>query len=188
MCGILNIALRYLNIILITAYLSTLTSCERIKKKGGIVVDKAKETVAETKKSIGNKKNQVTDRIFPIYNSDKADTEFNRKRFKEHLQVDLTDDIKDIYAYGDFLGIDYKVLIAFTCDQSTIDRIIEVKKMQLTTSKDDDGLLFLDEFKWWDKDKIEVLEPFKVGKEQEYWQYLWYDPKTKQAFYEEFSL
>jgi hypothetical protein len=170
LCGILNIALRYLNIILITAYLSTLTSCERIKKKGGIVVDKAKETVAETKKSIGNKKNQVTDRIFPIYNSDKADTEFNRKRFKEHLQVDLTDDIKDIYAYGDFLGIDYKVLIAFTCDQ------------------DDDGLLFLDEFKWWDKDKIEVLEPFKVGKEQEYWQYLWYDPKTKQAFYEEFSL
>jgi hypothetical protein len=60
--------------------------------------------------------------------------------------------------------------------------------MKLTTSKDDDGLLFVDEFKWWDKDKIEVLESYKVGKESEYWQYLWYAPKTKQAFYEEFSL
>ena len=104
------------------------------------------------------------------------------------MQVDLTSDVKNIYAYGDFLGADYKVLIAFTCDQATIDEIIAAKKMQLTTTKDDDGLFFLDEFRWWDKDKIELFEPYKFGKEAEYWEYLWYNPKTKQAFYEEYSL
>ena len=104
------------------------------------------------------------------------------------MQVDLTSDIKNIYAFGDFLGADYKVLIAFTCDQETIDKIIFTKKMQLTALKDDDGLLFSDTFSWWDKDNIRTLKPYKAGKEAEYWQYLWYDPKARRAFYEEFSL
>jgi hypothetical protein len=180
--------LRYSQTILTLAFLLTLFSCDRIKRKGDAVVDKTKRTVSQTTQKISDKKNQLVDNVFPTYDNGKADTENNKKRFKEHLQVDLTSDVKDIYAYGDFLGVDYKVLIAFTCDQTTIDKIIAVKKMQLTTSKDDDGLFFLDEFKWWDKDKIELLEPYKVGKEAEYWQYLWYDPKTGQAFYEEYSL
>ena len=180
--------LRYSKNILTIAFLLTLLSCDGVKKKGDSVVDKTKETVSEAKQKISDKKNQLVDKVFPTYDNGKADTENNKKRFKEHFQVDLTNDVKNIYAYGDFLGADYKVLIAFTCDQTTIDKIIATKKMQLTTSKDDDGLLFLDEFKWWDKDKIELLEPYKIGKEAEYWQYLWYDTKTRQAFYEEFSL
>ena len=180
--------LRYSKNILTLAFILTLFSCDRIKRKGDAVVDKTKQAASQTKQKISDKKNQLIDKVFPTYDNGKADTESNKKRFKEHLQVDLTSDVKNIYAYGDFLGADYKVLIAFTCDQSTVDKIIAAKKMQLTTSKDDDGLFFLDEFKWWDKDKIELLEPYKVGKEAEYWQYLWYDPKTRQAFYEEFSL
>ena len=86
------------------------------------------------------------------------------------------------------MGIDYKVLIAFTCDKSTIDKIIAGKNMQLSTTEHDSGLFFLDQFNWWDKDKVEFLQPYKVGKDAEYWQYLWYDPKSKQACYEEFSL
>lgn len=170
------------------AFILTLFSCDRIKSKGDAVVDKTKQAASETKQKISDKANNLGDKVFPTYDNGKADTENNKKRFKEHLQIDLTSDIRNIYAYGDFLGADYKVLIAFTCDQATIDKVIAVKKMQLTTSKDDDGLFFLDEFKWWDKDKIELLEPYKVGKEAEYWQYLWYDPKTRQAFYEEYSL
>lgn len=180
--------LRYSKNILTLAFILTLFSCDRIKREGDAVVDKTKQAASETKQKISDKKNQLIDKVFPTYDNGKADTENNKKRFKEHLQVDLTSDVKNIYAYGDFLGADYKVLIAFNCDQATADKIIVAKKMQLTTSKDDDGLLFLDEFKWWDKDKIELLEPYKVGKEAEYWQYLWYDPKTRQAFYEEFSL
>ena len=166
----------------------TLSSCDRLKRKGHQVVDKTQEKVSETKQKISDKKDQLVDKVFPTYDNVKPDTENNKKRFKEHLQVDLTDDVKNIYAYGDFLGVDYKVLMAFTCDNSTIEKIIAAKKMQLTTSKDDDGLFFLDEFKWWDKDKIELLEPYKVGKDRKYWQYLWYDKKGKIAYYEEYSL
>jgi hypothetical protein len=180
--------LHYSKNILTLAFILTLFSCDRIKRKSDAVVDKTKHTASETKQKISDKANNLVDKVFPTYDNGKADTENNKKRFKEHLQVDLTSDIRNIYAYGDFLGADYKVLIAFTCDQATIDKVIAVKKMQFTTSKDDDGLFFLDEFKWWDKDKIELLEPYKVGKEAEYWQYLWYDPKTRQAFYEEYSL
>jgi hypothetical protein len=174
--------------ILTIAFLVTLSSCDRLKRKGHDVVDKTQEKVSETKKKISDKKSQLVDKVFPTYDNGKPDTESNKKRFKEYLQVELTDDVRNIYAYGDFLGADYKVLISFSCDKSTIEKIISIKKMQLTTSKDDDGLFFLDEFKWWDKDKIELLEPYKVGKEAEYWQYLWYDKKNNTAFYEEYSL
>ncbi|MDQ3279447.1 MAG: hypothetical protein M3Q06_14055 [Bacteroidota bacterium] len=180
--------MRYSINILTLASILTLFSCDRIKRKGDAVVDKTKQAASATKLKISNKVNNEVDNVFPTYDNGKADTENNKKRFKEHLQVDLTSDVKNIYAYGDFLGADYKVLIAFVCDKATFEKIIAVKKMQLTTSKDDDGLFFLEEFKWWDKDKIELLEPYKVGKEAEYWQYLWYDPKTRQTFYEEYSL
>jgi hypothetical protein len=173
---------------LILAILITLFSCGRIKSKGNKIITATKETAAETRQKVSDKKDQLIDKVFPLYDSDKPDTKSNRKRFSEHLQVEPTDDVKNIYAYGDFLGADYKVLIAFSCEKATFYKIIAAKKMQLTTTKDDDGLLFLDEFKWWDKDKIELLEPYKVGKEAEYWEYLWYDPRTKQAFYEEYSL
>lgn len=180
--------LHYSKNILTLAFILTLFSCDRIKRKGDAVVDKTKQAASETKQKIRDKANPLVDKVFPTYDNGKADTENNKKRFKEHLQVDLTSDVKSIFTYGDFLGADYKVLIAFTCDQSTVNKIIAAKKMQLTTSKDDDGLRFLDEFKWWDKDKIELLQPYKVGKETENWQYLWYDSTTKQAFYEEYSL
>lgn len=183
-----NSTMRYSINILILAFVLAVFSCNRIKRKGDAVLEKTKQTASETKQKISDKANNLVDKVIPTYDNDKADTESNKKRFKEHLQVDLTSDIRNIYAYGDFLGVDYKVLIAFTCDQSTVDRIIAVKKMELATTKDDNGLLFLDDFKWWDKEKIEMLEPYKIGKEAEFWQYLWYDPKTKQAFYEEFSL
>ena len=169
-------------------FLLTLLSCDRLKRKGNSLVDKTKKTASKINEKIIDRKNKFVDKVFPNYDYDKADTENNKKRFKEHLQTDVTDDVKNIFAYGDFLGVDYKVLIGFTCDQTTIEKIITIKKMQLTTAKDDDGLIFLDEFKWWNKYKIELLDPYIVGKKTEYWQYLWYDKKTKQAFYEEFSL
>lgn len=172
---------------LILALSLALFSCDSINRKGDKVFDKTKEQLAETTQKIRDKKDQVIDEVFPSYDSDKPDTKNNKKRFKEHLQIEPTADIKNIYAYGDFLGIDYKVLIAFNCEQATIDKIVNVKNMRRTT-KDDIGLFFLDEFKWWNKDSVKMPEPYKVGKDAQYWQYLWYDGKTKQAFYEEYSL
>ena len=155
----------------------TFLSCDRVKQKGHNVVKSTKEIAA----------NQV-DKAFPSYNAGSPDTKHNKKRFEEHLQVKQTPDVSNIYAYGDFIGADYKVLIAFSCDSSTIRNIIQRKGMKPTEAKDDDGLFFSGEFEWWNKDQIEILEPYKVGKEGEWWQYLWYNPKTKQAWYEEFSL
>jgi hypothetical protein len=175
------------SIIAITTLLSLL-SCDRIKNKGGAIVDKSKQAISTTKQKISDKKDKLIDQVIPTYDYNKKDTESNKKRFSEHLKVDLTPDVKNIYTYGDFLGIDYKVLIAFTCEQATINKIVTAKKMKLTTEADDSGLMFGEEFTWWDKEKIDKLTPYKVGKELEYWQYLWYDAKTKQAFYEEFSM
>ncbi len=108
--------------ILTIAFLATLFSCDRLKRKGHNVVDKTQEKIIETKQKINDKKNQLVDNVFPTYDNGKPDTENNKKRFKEHLQVDLTNDVKNIYTYGDFLGADYKVLISFSCDTTTLKK------------------------------------------------------------------
>ncbi|HSC54990.1 MAG TPA: hypothetical protein VLC98_15260 [Phnomibacter sp.] len=174
--------------ILTLAFIVSFFSCDRIKRKGYDSVDKTKEVASDTKQKISKKAGELVDKVILKPAIDTPNTERDKKRFRDYVLTEPSNDVTNIHSYGDFFGSDYKVLIAFTCNQSTIDRIIATKKMQLTTTKDDDGLFFLDEFPWWDKDKIELLEPYKVGKENEYWKYLWYDPKTKQAFYEEFSL
>jgi hypothetical protein len=120
--------LRFLIYILTLAFIVILCSCDRVKRKGHEVVDKTEETLNEAKQKAAKKKDQLIDKVFPTYDHDKADTENNRKRFKEHLQIDLTSDIKNIYAFGDFFGADYKVLVAFTCDKATIDKIVSTKK------------------------------------------------------------
>jgi len=180
--------LRFTIYILTIAFLATLFSCDRLKRKGHEAIDETQEKIGETKQKIIDKKDQLVDKVFPIYDNSKPDTENNKKRFKEHLQVDLTDEIKNIYTYGDFLGADYKVLISFSCDTTTLNKIVKTKAMTLSTTDNDEGLFFLDEFPWWDKKVIAKIKPFKVGKEYEHWQYLWFDKKNKTAYYEEFSL
>ena len=67
-------------------------------------MDKTKQSASETKQKISNKANNLVDKVFPTYDNGKADTENKKKRFKEHLRVNLTSGVKNIYAYGDFLG------------------------------------------------------------------------------------
>jgi hypothetical protein len=167
--------------IFIIGLITLFLSCNRIVKKSEEVVDNAKEKIIE-------KKDDLVDKVFPVYDHSAPDTDNNKKRFKEHLQIDITNDVKNIYSYGDFLGADYKVLFTFTCNQASIDKIIGIKQMQLSQSGFDSGLYFSNDLKWWDADKIKRIVPHKSGVESEYWQYLWYDAKTRQAFYQEFSL
>jgi hypothetical protein len=176
--------MHFIKPILILAFGILLFSCDRVKRKGRQLSDKASKEIDQAKQKISDKK----DKLFPAYDSGKPDTESNRKRFKEHLQVAVSEDVKDIYTYGDFLGVDYKVLIAFTCDTSTIARIVQAQGLELSQQDMDTGLFFLDELPWWDKKIIENIRPYKQGKEYEYWKYLWYDVKNKKAYYEEFSL
>ena len=166
---------------ILTILCLTILSCDRIKNKGQEIADK-------TEQKVKSKSKDLVDKAIPQFDPDKADTKYNKKRFEEYLEVKLTPDIKEIYCFGDFLGIDYKVLFSFTCDSTTIKRIIDKKKLELTNENSDNGLLFMDDFNWWNKEKIEKVRPFKKGKENEYWQYLWYDKDSKKAYYEEFSL
>ncbi len=117
------------------------------------------------------------------FDSNKPDTDRNKKRFQEYLEIDLTQDVSNIYCDGD-LGPDYSVLFSFNCDSSTVGRII--KKKNLRISKDyDDGLFFLKEYSWWHKEQIEKIRPYKNINKGKLSQYLWYDKETKKAYYEE---
>lgn len=163
-------------------------ACDKIKRKGSYLADKANNKIEDAKQTIIDKKDSLVDKVFPRYDFDSSGTESNKKRFREHLKIPISSDIKEIYTYGDFLGIDYKVLIAFKCERATIEKIAEVKKMKQYSVSDNHAMKFAVDFNWWDQEKIDTIKPYKVGEEGEYWQYLWYDPILKQAFYEEYSL
>lgn len=165
-----------------------LSSCNRLKKKGNDTLDKTKKVVSNAKEKVHRKANEFLDSVILKPSVDTPNTNRDNKCFKECLLADIPTDVKNINTYEDYFGADYKVLIAFTCNPSTIDKIVASKKMELTTKEDDNGLNFMAEFPWWDKRKIQSLKPYKVGKEYEYWKYIWFDPKTKQAYYEEYSL
>lgn len=151
-------------------------SCNKIERKSKQIVNKTK-----------NYTSRQIDKIFPSYDSHKPDTENNKRRFKTHLRFKPTGDVKNLYAYGDFLGADYKVLMAFICDSSTVSRIIQEHEMQLVNELDG-GLIFGETFEWWNEEKIEKIKPYKFGVDAEYWKYLWYDSLNNQAYYQEFSL
>lgn len=169
------------NYLILIIFALTIFSCDRIKNKG-------KEIAEKTEQKAKSKTTDLIDKAFPRFDSDKADTKYNKKRFEEYLEVKLTSDVKEIYSFGDFLGIDYKVLFSFTCDSTTIQRIVEKKGMEQTNENDDYGLHFGDDFPWWNKERIKEIKAFKKGEEYKFWQYLWYDKDSKIAYYEEFSL
>jgi len=174
-------------IFIFTLYLVLCAACNRVRHKEKAIVEEAKQAARSTKHAIVDKKDAVLDKLDPGYDSDEPDTKANKKRFKERLRVDVTPDVTNIYAYGDFFAIDYKVLMSFSCNQATADKIIAAHKMKLS-QEFDDGLGFSDNFNWWNKGKIAVIKPYKFGKELAYWEYFWYDKKTGQAWYEEYSM
>jgi len=111
----------------------------------------------------------------------------NKRKFKKNLGVELTPDVKDIRYYSDFIGIDFSVYLAFTCDSSTIQRIIKEKGLQLADDKDMGGLSGY--LNWWDQKKINTIRPYKRGDGyKEVCQYLWYDKDNKKAYYQKFSM
>jgi hypothetical protein len=165
-----------------------LFSCDKLKRKGNEAIDTTKEKANQVKQKVYEEKKQLVKKYFPSNDYDKPDSEGNKKRFIEYLAIDITTDVKNIYTYDDFFGADYSILVAFNCDDSTAKKLIAAKGMQLSPEEHDVGLSFSDDFPWWHEDKIAKINPYKIGKADEYWKYLWYDKKTKTAYYEEFSL
>ncbi|MDU1892913.1 MAG: hypothetical protein E6767_19710 [Dysgonomonas sp.] len=121
------------------------------------------------------------------FDHDKADTKNNKGKFKDYLKVDLTPDVKDIYCFGDFIGIDSSVYFSFTCDSTTIQRIIDRNNLVLSDSYDR-GLSLNYNFTWWDEEKIAKIRPYKTDEGGNLIQYLWYDKENKKAYYQKFSI
>jgi hypothetical protein len=169
-------------------FLMVIISCGRIERKGDQMIEKTREKVTQTKQKIVHKKDQLIDKAFAPSDFGKPDTERDKNRFREYLKIDLTKDIRNIYTYEDYFGADYKILMSFSCDDSTALKIVRSKRLQLSTEEHDSGLFFGEEFPWWNKEAIQKLRPFKEGKELEYWKYFWFDKKARTGYYEEFSL
>jgi hypothetical protein len=112
----------------------------------------------------------------------------NKRKFKRTLGIGLTPDVKDIHYYGDFFAIDFTVLLAFTCDSSTVLRIINENGLKLASSFDT-GAPF--EFSWWDREAIKTIRPYKNNvkyDDDETHKILWYDKENKKAYYQKFSM
>jgi len=175
---------KYSNRLLMTLFCMSLSmtvlSCGKIKRKGHQVLQESRVAAAEQ-----------FDRVIPSYDAGTPDTDNNKRRFKDHLSIDASADVKNLYTYGDYMGIDYRVEMAFTCDQATIDKIVKMNDLELVPDepgdKNKDVIVTLT-CDWWPKDSTGYLVLYKAGEEDEFWQYLTYNPVTKQAYYEEFSL
>lgn len=169
----------------------TCSSCDRLKRNEHEAIDRTHEEIGNVKQEIIDKGNHFVAHIFPIYDDNKPSSDNNRNYFKKYLNIELTNDVRNIYSCGDFLGADYKVLIAFICDTVTLEKIVRTKGMSISNQNNDEGLVFSEEFPWWDKKIIAKNKPYKIGRKAGYktdWEYLWYDAQSETAFYEQFSL
>lgn len=137
---------------------SVCCSCHRIKHK------------------LSQAKDATIDKVFPTENNQQV---FNR-RF-QHVTG------HNIQVYSDYIGIDYKELIGFTCSPADISKIVADKQMELAPAPEE-GLFFGDNIDWWDREKMSKIRPYRCGKDFEDRQYLWYDTATMQTWYIAFSL
>ncbi len=156
-------------------------SCDKIKNKGHELVDKTEKKAKDKSKDLINK-------VIPFFDEYKADTKFNKQRFSEFLQVEQTSDVKNIFCYGDAIGIDAKYQFSFSCNRATVSRIIEKHAMTLDTASSDSGLGITTEFAWWDATKIGKLPMYGWKGEHEYYQCLWYDATKQVAYYLDYDM
>jgi hypothetical protein len=128
-----------------------LVSCQFITSKVEDIADKAEQKVID-------KTGKLADKVIPVLDSEVPDTKSNQLRFKEFLKVVLTADVKNSYCFNDDIGADTDYQFAFSCNSETAESIINKSKLVLDTKISDDGFSMQNDFPWWDKKKIEVLQ------------------------------
>ncbi|NDV43053.1 hypothetical protein GTK07_06900 [Muricauda sp. 40Bstr401] len=131
---------------------------------------------------------KVVDKVFPPFDSDKADTENNKRRFKDFIKVELTEDVKNIYCFDDAIGIDADYMFSFTCNSQTSDKIIKTHNLTRDTNNSDNGFNLQHDFDWWDKDKISQLVKYSWTNGGQYYKYYWFDNENNKAYYFEFDM
>ena len=154
-----------------------LISCNRVKNKVENINKKAKEKTLK-----------VIEKIHPSFDHDKADTENNKKRFKDFIKVETSQDIKNIFCFADEIGIDSDYMFAFNCNETTSAKIIELHHLTIDTINLDNGFAMQHNFEWWNKDRIKKLQKYSWSNGKQYFKYYWYDTENKKAYFFDFDV
>jgi hypothetical protein len=165
-----------------------MTACDRVKRKGKQAVDWTSARVQEKRSALHEKKENLGDKIIARFDSDQPDTRFNKKRFSEFFGFQPTADVKDLYCYGDGLGIDSKYQFSFSSNTVTIDTI--VSRLQLTKKEAPDNISrgLWTSFPWWDSAKIVTIKPYYKGGEHDLHIFLWVDSIKHKAYFIEYDM
>jgi len=165
------VSLCLISLVLITG------SCARAKLKGEELVNQTKEKSAE-----------LVDKVVPHFDADEPDTKFNLKRFDDFINVERTPDIKNIYCFDDAIGIDADYQFSFNCNSATAERIIKKHQLELNKITTDYAFGFQNDFKWWDKNKIEKLDLYSWNDGEQYFKYFWFDITEQKAYFFDFDM
>lgn len=172
-------------------------SCSYAEEKAQQVKERAASEARELKAKARTGVDEFFDENFT--NPHIGDTRANRAAFHDFFDTLAVPDARNIYAYTDYIGIDYKVMFSFTCDTSSLARIIERKDLVIWKDDGDPwtiaspGLLGSWDFEWWNREALESLTPFyrPLTEDQRYDHdhiYLWYDSLSHTATYQQFSM
>ncbi|MDR2235549.1 MAG: hypothetical protein LBE92_05460 [Chryseobacterium sp.] len=143
------------------------------------------------KEKTGQVARNAFEKVFPTFNSDRPDTEANKKNFRNFIKVDITPDVKNIYCFDDAIGQDADYMFSFSCNPETAEKIIERHRLVKDSLRgnNQDGLQ--DDFFWWDKKKINELESYSWDSNHEgknFHKIFWYDHEHQKAYYFEYDL
>ncbi|MDJ1500262.1 hypothetical protein [Xanthocytophaga agilis] len=169
-----------------------LISCNKVKEAGHKVKEAGKNTVQKAKhkvKKVAERQVQkVVDVVFPPFDSDKPDTENNKIRFRDFIQVELTPDIKNIYCYDEAIGIDATYKFSFNCSPATSKKIIEKHNLIQDTIYVQGDVEFSRDFFWWDSNKISKLPKYNWSNGESYFKSYWYDPLEQKGYFLDFDM
>jgi hypothetical protein len=156
-------------------------ACHKVKKQASSIVVVAVDKLAQQKE-------KAVDKIIPQFDAYKADSKFNKERFKEFIQIEQGSDIKNIYCYADNIGIDASFQFAFSCDSTSAQKIIDKHHLVAATKASLDSYGLQKEFDWWKITRIKSLPLYTHEDEHQYYQYFWYDKANKQGYYLDFDM
>ena len=136
-------------------------------------------------------KNAV-EKVFPTFDSEKPDTEANKKNFRNFLKVDITSDVKNIYCFDDAIGQDIDYMFAFSCNFTTAQKIIDRHELKKDSLIGNNPESFQNDFFWWDKKRINELPSYSwqsnLENKKNVYKLFWYDEKYQKAYYFEYDL
>jgi hypothetical protein len=124
----------------------------------------------------------------PPFDPGKPDTKNNQFHYEHLLNVEITPDIKSLYAYGDEFGIDASYYLSFECEKETVTKIVEQNRLTHRVGPGS-GWTKGPELRWWDKTEIDTLEGYMYKNDsEEHFKYLWYNESNHHAYFLDFDL